>query len=338
MRRRGPAALDRTAAMGDACPMLIVHGYERASPTVRGAALAIGNFDGVHRGHRALLSAAREEAAKLGVAAGAIVFEPHPREFFQPDRPHFRLTPLPLKLRLLAELGLDLAIVLAFDRALASLQAEQFVEQVLVDALGVRQVVIGDDFRFGKGRTGDPQSLRRAGAALGFGVTVVAQVAHAGEVFSSSAIRAELAQGDVQGAAQMLGWWWRISGQVISGAKRGTGLGFPTANIALPPGTALGHGIYAVRVHLDGRTHGAAAYLGTRPTFDDGAAVLEVFLLDFDGDLYGREIEVEFIDFVRPDRRFDSAAALQAQMDKDCAAVRESLARAPARPKLTLET
>jgi riboflavin kinase / FMN adenylyltransferase len=188
---------------------------------------------------------------------------------------------------------------------------------------------VGYDFRFGKGRTGDPEGLRRAGNALGFGVTVIGQVAEAGEVFSSSAIRADLGQGDVKGAAQMLGWWWRVAGVVRSGAKRGTGLGFPTANIGLTPGTALAHGIYAVRVYADGITHAGAAYLGTRPTFDDGAPVLEVFLFDFHGDLYGHEIEVEFIDFIRPDRRFDAAASLQAQMEKDCERAREILARAP---------
>jgi riboflavin kinase/FMN adenylyltransferase len=312
--------------------MLIIQGYDQAPPASRGAALAIGNFDGVHRGHQALLGATREAARKLAIPAGTVVFEPHPREFFQPDKPHFRLTPLPLKLRLLADLGLDLAVVLAFDRNLAGLPAEDFIARVLVEGLGVRHVVIGHDFRFGKGRGGDSEVLQRASAAHGFGVTVVSQVGEAGEVFSSSAIRAELAQGDVQGAGQMLGGWWRVSGKVISGAKRGTGLGFPTANIALDPGTALGHGIYAVRVHVGGTQHAAAAYLGTRPTFDDGAPMLEVFLLDFDGNLYGREIEVEFIDFIRPDRRFDSAEALQAQMDLDCARARESLVRAPLRP------
>jgi riboflavin kinase/FMN adenylyltransferase len=237
-----------------------------------------------------------------------------------------------LKLRLLAEFGIDLAIVLAFDGRLAGLSADEFVSRVLVDALGARQVVVGYDFRFGKGRSGDPKGLRRAGEALGFGVTVIGQIAEAGEVFSSSAIRAELALGDVKGAAQMLGWWWRVSGVVRSGAKRGTGLGFPTANITLPPGTALAHGIYAVRVHAGSSHHAGAAYLGTRPTFDDGAAILETFLFDFEGDLYGCEIEVEFIDFIRPDRRFDSAEALKAQMDKDCSRAREILAQAEAKP------
>jgi riboflavin kinase / FMN adenylyltransferase len=312
--------------------MRIIHGTDNVSQSARGAALAIGNFDGVHRGHQALIKATRDEAARLGAQTGAVVFEPHPREYFQPDKPHFRLTQLPLKLRLLERFGVDVAIVLAFDAGLAGLSADEFVARILVGALAARQVVVGYDFRFGKGRGGDPEGLRHAGEALGFGVTVIGQVAEAGEVFSSSAIRAELAQGDVGGAAQMLGWWWRVAGVVTSGAKRGTGLGFPTANIALAPGTALAHGIYAVRVHVDGSRHAGAAYLGTRPTFDDGAPILEVFLFDFDGDLYGREIEVEFIDFIRPDRRFDAAASLQAQMDRDCERAREILAQAPAEP------
>ena len=310
----------------------------------RGAALAIGNFDGVHRGHQALLRAARSAAAKHGGKAGAILFEPNPREFFQPDKPHFRLTPLPRKLELLETFALDLAVVLRFDASLARMPAEAFIDQVLVRALGVSHVVVGYDFRFGKGRAGDPDMLRRAGAAHGFGVTVVEQVAGGGEVYSSSAIRAELAQGDVRGAADMLGHWWRVSGKVVGGARRGTGLGFPTANIALAPGTALAHGIYAVRVMVDGKSHAAAAYLGTRPTFDDGAPLLEVFLLDFDGDLYGRDIAVDFIDHIRGDRRFDSAGspdganaarlrtrARIAGCGTRGAAVRPAIAAAPAR-------
>jgi riboflavin kinase/FMN adenylyltransferase len=312
--------------------MQVLQGIDAVPASSRGAALAIGNFDGVHRGHQALLKATRAEAAKAGGPAGVVLFEPHPREFFQPDRPHFRLTPLPLKLRLLEIFGLDLAVVLRFDAALAALSAETFIERVMVDGLAAAHVVVGYDFRFGKGRGGDPAMLKRAGSEHGFGVTVVAQVAEAGEVFSSGAIRAELAQGDVRGAAQMLGWWWRLSGRVIGGAKRGTGMGFPTANIALAPGTALGHGIYAVHVLVGDKRYGGAAYLGIRPTFDAGAPILEVFLFDFDGNLYGSEIEVEFIDFIRPDRRFEGATTLVEQMEIDCARVREVLAGAPAMP------
>jgi riboflavin kinase / FMN adenylyltransferase len=312
--------------------MIVVHGTQDVPAAARGGVLAIGNFDGVHRGHQALIAAAVHEARPHGWPAGAIVFEPHPREFFQPDKPHFRLTPLPRKLALLETLGLDMAVVVRFDAALAGLSAEAFIHRVLVEGLGVRHVVVGYDFRFGKGRVGDPEILRQAGGEHGFGVTVVAQVAQAGEVFSSSAVRAELAQGDVEGAAAMLGHWWRVAGTVVGGAKRGTGLGYPTANLMLPEGTALAHGIYAVRAYCEGRRLDGAAYLGTRPTFDDGEAVLEVFLFDFDGDLYGRAIEVEFIGFVRADAKFASAAALQDQIARDCARAQEILAAAPAVP------
>ncbi|HEU4380316.1 MAG TPA: bifunctional riboflavin kinase/FAD synthetase [Hyphomicrobiaceae bacterium] len=312
--------------------MIVVHGTKDVPAAARGGVLAIGNFDGVHRGHQALIAAAIDQARQHGWPAGAIVFEPHPREFFQPDKPHFRLTPLPRKLALLEALGLDLAVVARFDATLAGLSAEAFIEQVLVQGLGVRHVVVGYDFRFGKGRAGDPETLRRAGAGQGFGVTVVGQVAEAGEVFSSSAVRAELAQGDVEGAASMLGHWWRVTGTVVGGARRGTGLGYPTANIVLPEGTALAHGIYAVRAYCEGRRVDGAAYLGTRPTFDDGEAVLEVFLFEFAGDLYGRQMHVEFIGFVRADAKFGSAAALQEQMARDCERARQILAVAPAKP------
>lgn len=313
-------------------PMLVLNGIDHVPQPARGAAVAIGNFDGVHRGHQALLAAARREAERTRRPAGAILFEPHPREFFQPDKPHFRLTPLPRKLQLLREFPLDVAVVLAFDASLATLTAEAFIDQVLVKALAVSHVVIGYDFRFGKARAGDPDSMRRAGGKHGFGVTVVPQVAEAGEVFSSNAIRAELAQGDVRGAAEMLGYWWRVSGRVIAGAKRGADLGFPTANIALPSGVALAHGIYAVRVHLNGLTYRAAAYFGTRPTFDNGAPLLEVFLLGFEGDLYNREIEVEFVDFIRGDRHFASIDELKAQMSADCDSAATVLDRASESP------
>ena len=312
--------------------MLVIQGAAHMPREARGAVIAIGNFDGVHRGHQALLKAAVEEARKRQTKSGAMVFEPHPREHFQPNEPHFHLTPLNEKLRLLRAMGLDLTVVLPFDAALAGLSAEAFIERVLVAGLGVSHVVIGYDFFFGKGRAGTPETMKAAGAEMGFGVTVVAPVAEAGEVFSSSAVRLKLAQGDVRGAAHDLGHWWRVAGPVVGGAKRGTGLGFPTANVPMPKGTALGHGIYAVRAHVGRENHDAAAYLGTRPTFDDGKPVLEVFLFDFDGDLYGQEIGVEFIDFIRPDRRFDGIEALKEQMARDVAKARSILATAPKHP------
>jgi riboflavin kinase/FMN adenylyltransferase len=318
--------------------MHIYEGYDHVPQQLRGAAVAIGNFDGVHRGHQALLERVRERAAastRHGAShlAGVMVFEPHPREFFQPDRPHFRLTTLKQKLRHFERLGMDMAIVIPFDRRLAQFSSDEFIEQVLVAGLGVRHVVIGYDFFFGKGRGGNAEDMQRAGAEMGFGVSVIAPQAEGGEVFSSSAIRAEIAQGDVRDAARMLGHWWAVAGTVVGGAKRGTGMGFPTANIQLPRGTTLAFGIYAVFVEVGGQRHRGAAYLGTRPTFDNGVPVLEVFLFDFDGDLYGREIEVAFVDFIRGDKRFDSMETLMEQMDKDCAAARLILdADASAKP------
>lgn len=302
--------------------MRIIHGYQQVSPEIFGAALAIGNFDGVHRGHQALLLEARRQGRAAGKPAGVMVFEPHPREFFRPEEPHFRLTTLEEKLRLIERLGLDFAVVLTFDTDLAGLPAGRFIDEVLVGALHVGHVVIGYDFFFGKGRGGNPEVMRAAGRERDFAVTVIAPVAEAGEVFSSSAIRAKLSAGDVRGAALDLGHWWRAAGVVTGGARRGAGLGFPTANLALPKGTALAHGIYAVRVHIGERRYGGAAYLGTRPTFDHGAPVLEVFLFDFEGDLYGKEISVEFLDFIREDQRFSDAGSLISQMQADCARAR----------------
>lgn len=306
--------------------MQVVHGHSHVPITARSAVVAIGNFDGVHLGHRALLNAAVSKAKELGRPSGVMVFEPHPREYFQPNEPHFRLTPLVRKLALFERLGLKVAFVEHFDQHLSSLTAQEFIERVLVAGLGVSHVIIGYDFYFGHKRGGNPELMSQLGEQLGFGVTVMPPVADAGEAFSSSSVRLHLAQGDVKGAARMLGENWRIAGKVVGGAKRGTGLGYPTANLPMPKGTTLGHGIYAVRAHVDGAAHDAAAYLGTRPTFDDGMPVLEVFLLDFDGDLYGHQMEVEFVGFVRDDRKFASAEELVRQMDADIAQVRAILA------------
>lgn len=230
----------------------------------------------------------------------------------------FRLTPEPVKLELLAEMGLDLAVVLAFDEALASLSAEAFVTRVLAEGLGVSHAVTGADFRFGKGRAGDAAMLRAMGERLGFGVTVIEPVGEGEAVYSSTDARERLIDGDVAGAAEILGYHWRVSGTVTGGDRRGHGLGFPTANIAAPPGFALAHGIYAVRVRAEGGRHDGAAYFGTRPTFDGAEAAIETFLFGFSGDLYGREIELEFIARLRGDEKFEDSEALKARMAEDC--------------------
>ena len=307
--------------------MVVIHGYDHVPRNGRGAVLAVGNFDGVHRGHQMLLAKAREIAKPLKASAGVLAFEPHPRTLFQPERPHFRLTTITQRIALFKKFGMDLTVVLPFDRKLADLTAEAFIERVLVAGLGIKHAVIGYDFHFGKDRGGSPTSLVAAGKEMGFVVTVIEPVAEGGEVVSSSAVRAELAQGDVEGATTLLGHTWRVAGEVKGGHHRGTGMGYPTANIGLSPGTALAHGIYAVCVHVGDKVYEGAAYLGTRPTFDNGDAVLETFLLDFDGNLYGKTIELEFIGFIRGDRKFDDTDALVVQMDKDVARAREILRR-----------
>lgn len=306
--------------------MQVVHGHSHVPVNARSAVVAIGNFDGVHLGHRALLNIAISKAKELGKPSGVMVFEPHPREFFQPNEAHFRLTPLKRKLAIFERLGIKVAFVETFDQHLAALPANEFVERVLVAGLGVAHVVIGYDFYFGNKRAGNPELMIHAGEELGFGVTVVPPVSEAGEAISSSAVRLALAQGEVKAASHMLGDHWRVSGKVVGGAKRGTGLGYPTANVPMPKGTTLGHGIYAVFAHIDGKAHPAAAYLGTRPTFDDGMPVLEVFLFDFNEDLYGRDMDVEFVEFIRPDRKFASVENLVLQMNEDVAAARKILA------------
>ena len=306
--------------------MLVVHDYKNVPTEARGAVLAIGNFDGVHRGHQALLRGATAIGRELGAPSGALIFEPHPREYFHPEEPHFHLTPLPQKLAIFDRLGLDIAVVLPFDAALAALSPDDFVDRVLVDGLGARHVVIGHDFFFGRNRGGTPETMQAAAARAGFGLTIIPPVAEDGEVFSSSAIRLRLAQGDVKGAARSLGRDWRTAGTVVGGAKRGIG---PRLSDRQHPAAAR-HGAWPRHLcgarTIDGERHDGAAYLGTRPTYDNGMPVLEVFLFDFDGDLYGRDIEVEFVDFIRADRKFDTSEALIAQMQADCARARDILA------------
>jgi riboflavin kinase / FMN adenylyltransferase len=283
------------------------------------AAIAIGNFDGVHRGHQAVLDVAVSAARSLGCAAGAMVFDPHPREYFRPGKHLFQLTARERQLELFAACGLDFAAILPFGEELASMPAEQFTREILVEGYRAAHVVTGFDFFFGKGRDGNPEALKVLGAKYGFDSSTVAAAGNSAEIFSSTRIRELLAEGDVRGAAEMLGTWWQVSGVVQSGAGRGAGLGFPTANIAIESGEFLKHGIYAVRAEAAGRRLHGAAYLGTRPTFDAGLPVLEIFLLNFSGNIYGQPITVEFIEYIRGDAKFKSAESLVAQMQRDIA-------------------
>ncbi len=307
--------------------MDIVRFWRDVPASLKGAVLAIGNFDGVHRGHQEVLREALRVAKQEGRRSGAVVFEPHPRAFFAPSTPFFRLTPLPLKLELLEALGLDQTFVITFDAALASLSAEAFATEVVAKGLGASHVVVGHDFSYGKGRTGTTEELSAFGRAVGFGVDVVAPVGAHGAAFSSSRIREHLRQGEVREAADQLGYWWRVRGRVEEGAGRGTGLGFPTLNLKLATGQDVRHGIYAMRVDHDGRRYHAAGYVGARPTFGEGEPVLEAYLLDFTGELYGKEVEAEFVAFLRPDQAFATPEALAEQMREDCDRAQAVLAK-----------
>jgi riboflavin kinase/FMN adenylyltransferase len=294
-----------------------------------GAVVAIGNFDGVHRGHRAVIATALDRARSLNRPAAALTFEPHPRRYFQPDAPLFRLTDERSKLRLLAATGLDGAIVLRFDAALARLPAEDFITQILLQRLAVSGVVIGFDFHFGLNRQGSPDFLIAQGAKHGFAVDIVPRFEDEGRPVRSGPVRAALSAGQVIEAAELLGFPWFVSGEVVHGDKRGRVLGFPTANLRLDPDCGLKHGVYAVRVGVGDRHYDGVANFGRRPMFDAGYALLEAFLFDFSGDLYGKVIDIAFIGWIRPELKFDGLPALIEQMKDDSQIARQTLARSP---------
>jgi riboflavin kinase/FMN adenylyltransferase len=305
----------------------------------KGAVVALGNFDGVHLGHREVISAAMKMAKTANRPAFALTFEPHPRSFFNPGTAYFRLTNEEAKLRLLAGTGLDGAIVLDFSAARAGTPAQDFINHELVERLGVSGISVGDDFHFGKGRGGSPAMLGAEAARLGIAIHIQSHVDLLGHPISSSAIREALAEGRINDATAMLGGPWFVTGEVIHGEKRGRDLGYPTANIRLDPHVALKHGIYAVRVGRGGgsdpQRFDAVASYGRRPTFDNGPPLLEVFLFDFKGDLYGETLDVAFVSYLREEMKFDNTAVLITQMDNDSAKARAALTAAPdAFPKL----
>lgn len=291
---------------------------------LRGAVIAIGNFDGVHLGHKALLGAARDLARRLGRPLGALTFEPHPRSFFRPDAPVFRLSSAEIRRELLAAEGCAAVAELPFDRALASMEAADFVQGLLIGCIEASGVATGLDFAFGKGRGGDAATLAKA---FGDRAIALAPVLDAGgAVVSSSRIRNSLRDGDIAAANAWLGHRWRVRAVVAHGDKRGRLLGFPTANMILPPETGLRHGIYAVRARLDGEWRPAVASFGRRPTFDDGAPRLETFIFDFSGDLYGQALDIEFAGWIRGELKFDGVDALVSQMALDAAEAKRLLA------------
>ncbi len=303
--------------------MTVFHRNEKKEPlpeALRGGVIAIGNFDGVHRGHRAVLDRALELAEARGVPALVLTFEPHPRSVFRPDTPVFRLTPAPLKARILEAIGFRSVIEYPFDREFSQRSAEEFVQSILVDWLHASAVVTGFDFHFGKGREGGPAFLMEAGKRHGFDVTLVDAFRDEGaDVVSSSRIRSLLCEGDVAGAAGLLGYRFTVESEVIGGQKLGRTLGYPTANMALAPETELKAGIYAVRFRRpDGSIHDGVASFGYRPTVtENGAALLETFVFDFSGDLYGEVCSVSFFGHLRDELKFDGLDPLVAQIRRD---------------------
>lgn len=294
----------------------------------RGASAAIGNFDGVHLGHQAVIDLARARTG-AGHPLGIVTFEPHPREFFAPAAPPFRLMSAETRGNRLAKLGVERLYQLPFNTDLAALSPEAFAREVLAEGLGLSHAVVGADFRFGKGRAGTAEDLQRLGADLGFDVTIAPLVAGATGEISSTAIRTALAEGRPREAAAMLGHWHRIDGEVFGGDRRGRELGFPTANMSIRGLHPPRFGIYAVLVDIltgphQGRHQGAAS-IGIRPTFGENLPNLETFLFDFSGDLYGEHLSVGLVEYLRPEAKFDSIEALVAQMDADCARAREIL-------------
>lgn len=310
--------------------MRIIRDYSFVDPDDRGASAAIGNFDGVHIGHQSVIGLAGEAGARIDAPLGVLTFEPHPREFFAPDAPPFRLTGPEARAHRLEKLGVERLYELNFNTALSALSPEAFAKNVISEGLGLRHVVVGRDFCFGKGRAGSASDLERFGAEMGFGVTIAELLeGDRGEV-SSTAIRNALSEGRPRDAARMLGHWHRIDGPVLGGEQRGRDLGYPTANMSIKGLHPPKFGVYAVLVDVltgphQGHYHGAAS-LGMRPMFHGEEPNLETYLFDFSGDLYSAELSVGLVEYLRPEETFDSLEAFIARMDADCARAREILA------------
>lgn len=309
-----------------------IHRHYRAIPgDSQGAVVALGNFDGVHLGHRGVIGRAAEIARAAGAPLGLMSFEPHPLKVLRPETAPHRLTPFRAKVRRLRECGIDHFYAVPFTKAFSTLSADAYVRDVLVGGLGVRHVVAGHDYRFGRGRAGDMADLKALGETHGFGVTEIAPIGNAGEIYSSSRIRAFLKAGEPRLAAAMLGHLWEVETRVRHGDKRGRDLGYPTANLHFGDHVEPAYGIYAVWCGIPGTGgdtlwHPAVASAGIRPTFDGTNLVLEVHIFDFEGDLYRQYLRVAFVNWIRPEAKFDSVDALIAAMAEDCRAARFMLA------------
>lgn len=309
--------------------MLSLHkDYNDIAKAAQNAVLAIGNFDGLHLGHRSLITAVQDIAKDIGAPSAVMTFEPHPREFFAPEAEPFRLTLLPMKQRVLSSWGLDHLIALDFNQQLASLSADEFIDKVLVQGLSAKHIVVGRDFAFGAKRSGNTQTLQAAAEAGKFGLSLIEPaLCGSAMVYSSTRIRDLIRGGDFVAAAHHLGRPFSVEAPVIHGNKRGRELGYPTANQDVTRYTHIPFGVYAVRVRIEGEetVYGGAANFGIRPMFAVEKPLLETFIFDFDRDLYGKTINVTPIAHIRPEMRFDSLDALKIRMKQDCADARAML-------------
>lgn len=304
----------------------IIHGWKHLTDADRGAAVALGNFDGVHKGHQSVIAGAAAAAKAADAPLAVITFDPHPRRLFQPDEPAFRLMTIDQQARALAEMGVELLYVLNFDFEMANFSDRGFAEHVLHEGLGVRHVAVGFDISFGKGRTGSPEAMKAYGAEFGFTVSVAEAAGEGAEKYSSTAVRAALREGRPEEAAAILGRPFAIEGVVRRGQQLGRTLGFPTANVFMADYVVPRLGVYATRTRLpDGRVVPGVANIGNNPTTGEVETRLEVWLFDFDEDLYGQVIETQLIAFLRPEEKFGSIDEMVLQIRRDEAAARAIL-------------
>jgi riboflavin kinase/FMN adenylyltransferase len=307
--------------------MELIRGLHNLRPRHHGCVATIGNFDGVHLGHQAVLGQLAEKGAELCLPSTVITFEPQPQEYFAPDKAPPRLTRLREKLKALRRYAVDRVLCLAFNRQLAELEAEAFIQRILVDGLGVRYLVVGDDFHFGKGRRGNFQMLQQAGERHGFQVVNMHTFALGGARVSSTRIRQALAQGEMEAAEQLLGRPYRMCGRVAHGDKRGRTIDFPTANLFLHRKVTPVDGVFAVEMFgIEGEPVAGVANVGSRPTVDGTRSLLEVHLFDFAAEIYGRYVHVDFLHKLRPERRFESFELLKEQIELDVQAARRFFA------------
>tara|TARA_R110002073_G_scaffold325891_1_gene505355 strand:+ start:1149 stop:2135 length:987 start_codon:yes stop_codon:yes gene_type:complete len=312
--------------------MKIIRHVESIADECKGSVIVLGNFDGFHKGHQKVIGAAGKIAAEMKTTLTVLSMEPHPRIFFNPSQKEFRLNSFRTKSHLLENFGVDHFVVLPFDNALATMEAEDFVLDILIGKIGALHVVVGYDYCFGAGRRGGVQVLGWLSKEEQFGLTVIEKVMEDDHIYSSSNIRATLETGDVRKVADRLGHWWHIEGHVRRGDQRGRTIDFPTANLLLEGYKEPKYGVYAVRIIIeDGPNKGiwdAVANVGRRPTFDKKDVLLESHIFDFDRDIYEKPIKVEFVDFIRPEQKFDGLESLKEQIKKDCVIAKQLLAKA----------